>query len=285
MRPCAKSFSVVSRPAMPNSPGGKFDAAGSVWLTAAASTPGMSSSRCTVCACRETTDAALSLHDAVMRNVVTPDGSNPGDTCAMRAKLRIRRPAPTSSTTASAICPETSVRCSSRRPAVCARPPRDSASPGSTRAACIAGAAANTTVVAAPSAIVNRTSRASIRSSSMRGSSFASWRSALAPQCATTRPTSAPVMASTAPSARSCRMTAARDAPIANRTAISCSRLVASARSRHATFPQAASSSSATAASSSQSDPRAPPTCSSFSGTSDALQPLSVSGNSSPSRA
>ena len=117
-------------------------------------------------------------------------------------------------------------------------------------------------------AIVNATSRASTVTSRRVAARRRGAQRSEAPACEQ-QAAQRPIRASISPSPNSCGTTAGGGAK-RETTAISCSRRVASASSRHATLPHAARRTRATAPKRSQSERRTPPTCSSFSGTTRA---------------
>ncbi len=98
----------------------------------ARSSPSISSLRCASC--------GKSLNVPPIRKLRTRLGSNPGSTRESSWKLRIRRPAPASSTTDSATCTPTNNHCSECRAETCVRRAAVSAPARLARALRIAGA-------------------------------------------------------------------------------------------------------------------------------------------------
>ena len=116
---------------------------GSAFTTAAERTPGIASTRSTRRSKKARIDSLLSYltGESSSRAVSRPSGSNPGSTPRIRSKLRIRSPAATTSTSASAIWVTTRPRrkrCR-RAPALPPLPPSVSARERSGRAAYHAG--------------------------------------------------------------------------------------------------------------------------------------------------
>ncbi len=202
-------------------------------------------------------------------------------TAASASRLRARRPAPNTSTTASAISATTNaLRAQApRAPIDVPLPPCRRPSTSWTRDTCSAGARPKMRLATSATISAKTKTRPSTRMSSTRGrSAGARAASALTPSCARAMPQIAEAAASTTLSVRSCLMSRDRAAPTAARTTISRSRTVARASRRLATFAHAMTITRLTAASRMKSVCRVPPTSSSWSDTTAADLPALVVG-------
>jgi hypothetical protein len=183
--------------------------------------------------------------------VTTFAESKPGSTSVSRWKLRISRPAPASSTNASATCDTTSElrRNTRRRLPALPRPPSFRLSTGSRREFCSAGTSPNSTPVSSVSAARNTVTRRSTPTSACAGrknggSSARMPRNIKRPSSS---PSAPPISDSSRLSTSSWRISTKRLAPSAVRTASSRERSVPRASSRLARFAQPISSTTPTA--------------------------------------
>ena len=203
------------------------------------------------------------------RNVSNPLGRNPSSTCCSDAKLRNIKPAPMTSTTANANSATTSERRRTKRadPAVARCPPSRNAIPTLPGERWNTGASPKRTPATMETRKVNSNTDASSPTSLSRGmlSGLVASRS-LTPTAPAIKPTTPPTIDRTMLSVRNCRMSRARPAPSAVRTAISFRRDSALASNRLPTFAQAMSKTNPTAPSSTNSAGRTSPTTSSCSG-------------------
>ena len=214
--------------------------------------------------------------------------SSPVSTAERALKLRSRRPAPTSSTSATAISAATSTL-RTRRLCVASAPrapPSRRSSFGDDRDTCHAGRAPKTSPVPiAATSVKARTTGSVCVSASRRTPPGLNPTSAFAAQDASQSPATLPAIERTTASVSSWRTMRARDAPRARRTAISRRRDVPRPSSRLATLAQAIASTNPTAASRTPSGRVTGPKNCSRSGTIAAPRPPSLSGYSCARRA
>ena len=211
-------------------------------------------------------------------------GAKPRSTCMSLMKLRVMRPAPTTSIIANATSVTTSAPRSDPAPCVLPRLPSRSVCCSSGDEARIAGTSPKTTPVRRETATVKTTTFASSPISSARGSwPPASCTRRRTPTCATPTPNAPPIVASTKLSVNSWRTMRPRAAPSATRIASSRSRAVARASNRLARFTDAMSSTNPTAPSSTSKLARTFPTIDCCSGAADAAATSLFSGYCSAS--
>ena len=255
--------------------------------SAADRTPGTARIRPSACSANWAMAVSLSYFADGSRNsaVSNRSGSKPSGTCRMRSRLRVSRPAATSSTMQSASCTATKIVRASPRPGAAPSPVRVwSASARPARAAQRAGSAPNRR----PAPTVIATEKKSTGPSSSTGPSAgsppgAAATSATMAQRARRIPHTPPMAASTRFSVSSCRTSRPRPAPSAARSDSSRRREVERASCRLAMLAQAMSRISATKPSRMSSVGRVFPTRYSRSGTTDAPTPALVAGNSAAS--
>ncbi len=184
------------------------------------------------------------------RRVRTPCGRKPGLTARSRRKLRTSKPALISTTTARATSAMTRAPRMTRPPRL-AVPPREVSESAAFRLiaeACRAGRMPKRMPVATAAARANRSTRPSMAASRNCGIAAGPKRcTRTIPKRATSRPSNPPARESTKLSDSSCATIWLRDAPMANRTAISLRREAPRASSRLATLAQAIRSSRPTA--------------------------------------
>ena len=173
--------------------------------------------------------------------VSTPSGLIPALTFCKLMKLLIINPAPTSSTSESAISAATSrLRRRCCPPPAPLRPPSFSVSFKSGFEASSAGAVPNTKPVNSEHAAVNPNTRPSRSNFIQKGMSMGiALSSRSSPHSASTNPSAPLIKPSSKLSVSSCRKMRLRFAPSAARIAISFCRAVARASNRLATFTQA----------------------------------------------
>ena len=194
--------------------------------------------------------------DASIEKLTRLSARNPGSTSFRLYKLRANNPAPTSSTSDSATCPATSVIRSRACPTLADTFDAWSFSaseipmPCDVRVDCSAGARPNKIPVASDSPSVNNSTRKSgvLESASFVPEPGRNFRSTRPLQYAIANPAAPPASASVVLSTSNCRITLARPAPSASRTAISFCRAAARASNRFATFAHAISITSPTIA-------------------------------------
>ena len=172
----------------------------------------------------------------------------PGSTCRRLQKLRTSRPAPTTSSTASATCVTTRIALGP-----CRRRPAGtlplSAACMSTSLACVIGTSPKTRPTPSESAAETPRTRPSRPMSARRGmSGGATAINVSSPAPASANPATSASDVSTSPSNRNCGRRRHVSAPSARRTATSRRRVVARASNRLAAFAHATSSTSPTAA-------------------------------------
>ena len=206
----------------------------------------------------------------------TPSARKPGSTWPRADRLRSSRPAPVSSTTAAAVCPMVSA-CRSRwrtGPAELRPESERSTTAGCTRVATIAGATPNRHAVTTVASRDTRATRRSNATSSRRGrSGGARCTSTGTSQAARASAASAPRVATTAVSARSCCTRRPRLAPRLTRTAISRARRTARATRSAARFAQVTTRMRTTAPRSISRAGRARPMSESCMGSTRAVRP------------
>ena len=144
-------------------------------MPAAPCTPGLRLGRAITCRKNSTRGAGSRYFSpqSATRAVSTRSGRKPRSTRCSRSKLRSISPAPTSSTTASAISTTTRPRRSDRPSPLDPRAPSFIVWPGSVRASCSAGTRPKTRPVRSDSATVKASTRQSIEMASSRGRSAA----------------------------------------------------------------------------------------------------------------
>ncbi len=173
--------------------------------------------------------------------MTSPAGSNPGFTARSRHRLLIRRPAPTTRSTARAISPMTRAarrRCR-LRPVPTPAVPSFKESVRSARAARRAGKSPVAMAVMSMTPRPNASTQPSTRTVSSRGSTLGAARvSSATAQCALRTPSRPPTDASRRLSVSSCLTTRPRPAPKVDRMASSRPRAPARASVRFATLTQ-----------------------------------------------
>ncbi len=209
-----------------------------------------------------------------------PAVSKPGSTRISLSKLRIRRPAPARSTTASATSITTSARRAGRLAALLpVRPLSRNRFPSSGRTTRRAGRTPKNSVVRSVTPSAKTSTMPSSCTAASRGMSDGAEASrTLSRRAASPMPSAAPRRATSELSVTSCRTSRPRPAPSAVRTASSPWRDTPRTRARFATFAQAMSRTNATHPSSTESGRVRSPVIHSCIGMTSARRPVFWSG-------